>query len=235
MLALLAASGAQARSALTVHCMPTSKTSCTVVISAAGGLPDQPFTVIFPGKGYALSESGGTPAGKVDWELGPPADVPSDYRDGDTRYVSQIDAAASNAPGTKIIITFMLRSALSPSGGQAPAAGPTVTAGIYSGTCGADASGKANACQVSFSLSAGGRRIVNLRFEPPACLLNNDTETSLPVGAGGSFNVTITFDHGTPKFTISGQILSASKATATISASCSGKTTTRTLTLHGHG
>jgi hypothetical protein len=230
-LAFFGASIAQARSLLTVTCEPTSKTTCTVVIPIAGGLPNQPLTVIFPAKGYQLSQSGGSPVGKVQWELGPPANAPSDYRDGGTRYVSQISAATANGPGSKAIITFSLPTAPTPTPTQAPTTAPTLAPGSFKGSCGTDATGKANACNVSFSLAPGGKKITSLRFEPPACLINNNTSTTLPVNPDGSFNVTITFNHGTPKFTITGKIVSATKATGTISATCSGKTTTRTLTL----
>ena len=234
-LAVFGVSIAQARSLLTVTCKPKGTKTCTVVIPIAGGLPNQPLTVIFPGKGYQLSRSGGSPVGKVQWELGPPANVPSDYKDGGTRYVSQINAASTNPPGSKALITFSIPTVPSPRPTQAPTTSPPLAAGSFKGSCGTDATGKADACNLSFSLSPGGKRITSLRFEPPACLINNNTSTTLPINADGSFNVTITFNHGTPKFTITGKIVSATKATATITAMCSGKTTTRTLTLSKTG
>ena len=169
--------------------------------------------------------------------LGPPGNAPSDYRDGGTRYVSQIAAATTNPPGSKAVTQVQPLHRANP---RADAGAKHLAAargwelqGILRNRC--RPARRTAACFVSFSLAAGGKRINGLRFEPPACLVNNNTSTTLPVNSDGSFNVTITFNHGAPKFTIQGKIVSASKATATISATCAGKTTTRTLTLSKSG
>ncbi len=222
-LAVACVAAAQARIALTVKCVAISKTACKVTVPLAGGLPNQPFTVRFPGAGYHLQETGGMPVGKVDWELGPPASAPSNYRKGDTEYVSQINAATTNPPGSKAVITFAKASASAPA--QTPSA--TVAKGSFAGTCG-------GSCSLAFSIGSGGTTLTNVTLGPPACYSGTLSIGTLPVSNDG-FNVTIDFNKGAASFSLVGKILSATKATATIVAKCAGKTTTRNVTLAKHG
>lgn len=220
-LAVACVAQAQARIALTSTCVPVSKTACKVTVPLAGGIPNQPFTVIFPGAGYHLQEAGGMPVGKVDWELGPPASAPSDYRKGDTEYVSQINAAATNPPGSKAVLTFA--KAASPASTITSSSTPVAASGSFSGTCG-------GSCSLSFGLASGGTKLTGVTLGPPACYTGTLAIGTLPVGSGG-FNVSINLNKGAATFSITGKIVSATKATATIVAKCAGKTTTRNVTL----
>ena len=126
------------------------------------------------------------------------------------------------------------RSAAAFSAARAAPAATPIPSGSFVGTCGKDATG-AKPCQVSFTLSDAGKRITDFRFEPPSCLVNNNTVTTTPVQSGDSFGFVITYNGGSPKFAILGKILSATKATVTLKASCQGKTTTRSMTLTKRG
>jgi hypothetical protein len=217
-LALVATGAAQGRSLLTAHCKPVTKTTCSVVIPIAGGLPQQSFTVIFPSAGYYLEESGGSPVGKAAWELGPPAADPSDYRDGDTEYVSQISADTTDPPGSKAIVTFAKAAVPTPS------ATPIGAKGSFSGTCG-------TGCSLSFTLAANGTSLSDLLLQPPACLSSPlSSDGTLPVVAG-SFNISINVNNGAAHITVEGKMVGPTKATATLSATCAGKTTSRTVAL----
>lgn len=217
----------QSRALLTVKCVSTSPSQCKAVIPVAGGLSEQPLTVTFPAKGYYLSEASGTTSPKASYVLGPPGNGPEDYPPDGLEYVSKISADPSNTAGAEAILIFTL-----PATATTPTK-PTVAKGSFYGTCGKDASG-VKPCQVSFTLAAGGHRIKNLRFEPPACLVNNNTSSTLPVQPDGSFNITISYNGGSPKFTIAGKILSPTSAKVTLTATCNGKTTRRTMKLTKH-
>ncbi len=119
----------------------------------------------------------------------------------------------------------------------APTTTPTSTqlpSGTFLGTCGKDATG-AKPCQVSFMLTDRGQRVANLQFEPPSCLVNNKTSSTVPVLPGRRFKLSITLGSDSPRFMIVGRIVSGTKAIATLTATCHGKTTTRTATLTKHG
>ena len=106
--------------------------------------------------------------------------------------------------------------------------------GHYAGTCGAG-SGGPKPCEVSLTVTGGaaGHRVTNLMFEPPSCLINNDTSTNTPLRPDGSFGFSLQYNNTNHlKVTISGRFVSASKIRVTMIASCQGfGTKTRNLTL----
>lgn len=105
--------------------------------------------------------------------------------------------------------------------------------GHYSGTCGTG-SGGPKPCEVSLTVTgASNHRVTNLMFEPPSCLINNNTSTSTPLRPDGSFAVTLQYANTNHfKVTIRGKFVTAAKIKVTMIATCQGfGTTTRTLTL----
>lgn len=106
--------------------------------------------------------------------------------------------------------------------------------GHYSGTCGRG-SGGPKPCEVSLTVTGGlsGHRVRNLMFEPPSCLINNNTSTSTPLQADGSFGFTLQYANTNHlKVTMSGRFITATKIKVTMIATCQGfGTKTRTLTL----
>lgn len=107
--------------------------------------------------------------------------------------------------------------------------------GHYAGTCGAG-SGGPKPCEVILTVTGAGsgQRVMNLMFEPPICLINNDTSTDTPLHPGGTFGFSLQYSNTNHlKVTISGKFISASKIKVTMIASCQGfGTRTRNLTLH---
>ena len=106
--------------------------------------------------------------------------------------------------------------------------------GHYAGTCGAGAGGP-KPCEVSLTVTGGtsGHRVTKLMFEPPSCLINNNTSTDTPLRGDGSFGFSLQYNNTNHlKVTISGKFTSASKIKVTMTASCQGfGTKTRHLTL----
>ena len=107
--------------------------------------------------------------------------------------------------------------------------------GHYSGTCG-PGSGGPKPCEMSLTVtgSSASHRVTHLMFEPPSCLINNDTSTNTPLQADGSFGFSLQYSNTNHlKVTIQGKFISASKIKVTMIATCQGfGTKTRTMTLH---
>ncbi len=60
-------------------------------------------------------------------------------------------------------------------------------------------------------------------FEPPSCLINNDTTTNTPLRPDGSFAPRCNSNNTNHlKVTISGRFVSASKIKVTMTATCQG-------------
>ena len=106
--------------------------------------------------------------------------------------------------------------------------------GHYSGTCGAGAGGP-KPCEMSLNVTGGGasHRVTKLMFEPPSCLINNDTSTNTPLAPDGSFAFSLQYNNTNHfKVTIRGKFTSASRIKVTMIATCQGfGTKTRTMTL----